>query len=157
MERKVIEAQEFALVDEAGVLRAAFTLNAENAPVIEMRDESGAARLQLGIISDGQRPALALRDANETTVAMMSLTAEGRGELRLYDASGDVRAELIMDDDGVPILAMLDFNGKPRLVLRLSEEGEPGVSEEGEPVIVFLNENGEAQSEITAGGFNREH
>ncbi len=88
---KVIEAQEFRLVDSTGKQRAVLGLSHTGALGLWLYDAAGKGRASLGLLGDG-KPFLSLRDAANKRRVYLSLLDWGEPFLSLRDDTGQNRA-----------------------------------------------------------------
>lgn len=100
-----------------------------------VRDESGKARAQLGVMADGAAT-LRLYDVDGKAFAELVGMSYGAGALQLRDRHGIVRAILFVGATEEPYFRLYDLKGKPRIDLAV----EAGVR----PIIAVRNEAGKA-------------
>jgi hypothetical protein len=88
-EKKVIEAHEFRLVDEAGRYRGAFVSGPEGAPGLSLLDKNGKAR---GAFYTGAdcNPGLSLHDKDGKVRAAFFITPDAAPSVMLFDEKGKV-------------------------------------------------------------------
>ncbi len=99
-----IEAREFVLRDDSGVMRASLTIRPDGTPGFGLFDKSGRVRLSF------------------------DLDAEGQAGLNLHDGSGTLRAAVAMRPDGTPGLALFGTKGQVRASLDVGRDGTSGVN-----------------------------
>lgn len=87
VEKTHVESKELKLTDAAGTTRM-FLRMYSDAPVLQLMDSHGQARLSLGMRFD-DTPFIALSDGNGQTRATLEMTEGDEPALRLYDANGD--------------------------------------------------------------------
>lgn len=84
-QHKLLKAEKFQLVDEAGRVRARLGLTG-GGPLLALFDETGKARAELRVL-DGQ-PSLCLNDEGQTKRASLSLGKGGLPSVLLFDETG---------------------------------------------------------------------
>ncbi|MFA5032550.1 MAG: hypothetical protein WC614_05975 [bacterium] len=120
---KVIEAQEFRVVDRNGKSHAILGILRDGNPELVFWDENGQNRAAL-YITDGV-PGLTLRDENGKQRASLCLTG-GDPRLMFYNENGVLSVHLSgMKED--PGLMLSDENGKASVILT-GMNGNPGLS-----------------------------
>lgn len=107
-----IEARQFVLRDDAGVVRGAMGIGDNGAVGINLNDIKGRPRISLDIASNGT-PGLDFYDATGKLRATFALGPEGTPGLGLYDPSGKLRTSLDIPAPQTPGLAFYHPNGKP--------------------------------------------
>lgn len=124
---KVVEAQEFRLVDAAGNIRGLFDLRRpDGEPCLYFFDAAGKQRLLLGLLEDGY-PCLFLRDAAGQERITVASSVDGTSMVGFWDVAGESRASFGVQHDGSPTLVLLDATGKARIGLVIAKDGDPGV------------------------------
>jgi hypothetical protein len=83
----------------------------EDALNLSFLDENRRPRIQLGISSPGGDATLILYDQNGAEAATLSISGQDGSVLALHDGQGRVRAGMMVDADGNPMLAFLDEDG----------------------------------------------
>jgi hypothetical protein len=138
---KVVETQEFRIVDAEGRTRAVVGLDADGISGLTLIDAAGQVRCSLGYLAGGTS-ALALTDTEGKVRAYVGLEANGSprltfsddaglGRLALgvdrglsglgvMDDAGDVRAYVSLQPDGTSLLAVADPTGKATASLEVS-------------------------------------
>ena len=117
---RAVTAERFNLVDRTGTTRAALGMT-DIGPALLLVDEKGKTRVSLNSTLAGS--SLRLYDAVGEGAAF-EISPQSH-ELRLYDRSGQVRAGLMVGDEG-PGLLLIDEADKLRLSVDLREG--PGIS-----------------------------
>ncbi len=163
---KVIEAQEFRLVDEAGNNRAALAFNVVGNPALFMYDAEGELRLQL-LVSEDEGAGVALYDGTgQEHVQLIGLGIEdGQPALCLWDAAQKQRATIGLDGDEQPFLELsgvfgaekamvtLGFDEHGRSLLNLHDACKTGAQLSSAPGLWLLDDTGKPQVGLnTAGG-----
>lgn len=121
---RVIEAEEFVLVDRLGVKRADLEM-VRGEPVLEFYGPTGnTVRASIGVDLKGTARA---RFFSSTGIpqAAIGVTGEGRSGLALLDRLQHLRATFDVAIGGEPTLRLYDEKG-PRLGLDITEAGSPG-------------------------------
>lgn len=109
---RVVQAQQFILLDAAGTVRAGLDATG-GYPALRLTDKNGKTRASLAVLDDGT-PMLALIDANGLTGAWLHAKG-GVPILQLQDVS-DTKVELGLHADGTPGLTVSE-RGQKRLAL----------------------------------------
>ena len=104
---KVIQAQEFRLVDAAGTVRGRFGFDMFGTPELGLNDASGKWRLYLTA-----QPGLQLADATGRWRGGLRLAEDGTLGVRLGDGAGTGRAWLGLSKEGTPWLGLYDAKGQ---------------------------------------------
>jgi hypothetical protein len=115
---KVIEAQEFRVVDQDGRKRAQLMLTEVDSPALILSDENELIRLQMQLVPKGF-PVLWFRDANGLLKASLTLRPTGDVLLTLGAKESIVKentAEIFVGKAGANV-SLYDDNGKLRTVL----------------------------------------
>jgi hypothetical protein len=94
--RKVIEAQEFRVVDENGKIRTWLTVK-EGAPSIVTFDENGRSRIGLTVINGN--PSISIRDENGKNRIWLVGKANGNPNIFIYDLNGIRQRVMLKRDD----------------------------------------------------------
>jgi hypothetical protein len=101
--KKVVEAEEFRLVDTKGKCRGSFEVTDDSTHGLNLYDENGTLRITLAVLWHG--PALGLYDENGKTRVNLTIS-KGNPVLALYDENGKGGGQLKADG-----LAFYDGNG----------------------------------------------
>jgi len=117
--QRVVEAEEFRLVDESGELRAMLKL-VEGKPVLDFYDEKGVLRAVLGMVVEGL-PGLGLYDENGKIRVGLGV-GEAGPSIGIYDENEHTRNALYMQKDGQH-LVLVDENGAVRAFLSVTQDG----------------------------------
>ena len=142
---KVIEAQEFRVVDEEGQVKAKLVVledgNASlillgDTPMLSFWDQSLNDRMMIGIFPD-QQPGLIISDKEGNTRLTLSLGREGEPYLKLQDKAGDKTAELTV---GINVRSVIkeallagDSGREPRSNQEFEEQCERSSSTNASP------------------------
>jgi hypothetical protein len=125
---KVVEAEQFAILDAGGKVRAALGVAPDGAPNLTFFDDAGWPRVRLGLTRSGSGPRLALLDTNGANRVEIALSAddgpEGAG-LTVRDRKGTRRADVIVWADGQAGFSVTDAGGKVRALLVVGTDGSP--------------------------------
>ena len=112
--RKIVEAEEFRLVDSTGRVRGKFSMLAGEFPGLVMRQKNGDTAIALGIAPDGS-PSLALTDQSLARQAEFGFLPETKDTqmlgVRVTDRQRKFRLYMGIDSDDVPTLCLADKNG----------------------------------------------
>lgn len=106
--QEVVRAKEFQLVDANGQVRARLAFAATEYPDLVLQDQNGKICVSLMLAQNGSS-GLSLHGPNGTCAELS--VDEGGPSLRLYDQNDAVRAGLLLDESGLPHLAMNDQKG----------------------------------------------
>jgi len=150
MHEKVIRAQRFEIVDDAGQTRVIIGIAKDENPAWAFYDANGIKRAKLTLVKDGeielelcdeggtpqakvafQPEGLALekyRAGRETTRAKLGPIRDGGFTFSIHDEQGNPRTLIGISEDGTSYQALHDAKGRPRAVLALNEQGNPGVA-----------------------------
>ena len=115
---KVIEAEEFRVVDKDGRKRAQLRVTDLGSPALILRDENELIRLQMQLVPKGL-PVLWFRDANGLLKASLTLLPSGDVYFTLGAKESIVKenaAEIFVGKSGAN-LSLYDENGKLRTIL----------------------------------------
>ncbi len=96
-------------------------------------DQDGNMRAELSLNADG-KPGMALYDENEKYRVTLGLNKDGEPGLRLYDKDGKTSVMLSLNKDEEPSLWLADKSGKRRAGIGLDN---------GEPRMAFVGKNGQ--------------
>ncbi len=119
--QKVVEAEEFRLVDKDGNTRTALRV-VTGAPMLLMISKDDKVALQIGLNPVNEWPLLVLRDKNERDRATLCLNANGKPSLYLLDENRKVRVTLGSTPLKVPGTGPITKRSVSTLVL-FDEEG----------------------------------
>jgi len=113
---KVIEAQEFRLVDSDGEKRGALQFSdVLGEPELSLYDAAGQGRASLELMGGDAR--LSMRDAAGNDRVGLYTDQDGASILGLWDAAGNPRVSLGCRPDGCPLLNLLDAAGEARVMI----------------------------------------
>jgi len=101
---RVVEAQEFRLVDRTGKVRAALELTRAG-PSLAMLHEDGTVALEIVLTGDG--PGVRLADANGETRVFIGAT-RGAARMGMADGQGSQRLFLGVNSGGTPTISLYD-------------------------------------------------
>ena len=135
--QKVVRAERFEVVDEAGTIRVVLGMEADSptrAERFEMVDSGGRTRMVLVVDRTDSFPRLGLYDTTgEPRVILGDLDGAGTAGLALTDTKGKTRAclEVPPSDahlpEGATDLSLIDAAGKTRVRLKLDHNGSPAL------------------------------
>ena len=93
---------EIAAVVGSGLrLRASFRVRTDGMTLLEMNDQNGRAPTMIGVLDEGLAW-VGLLDEQQHFRAGLGTRRDGRRRLDLFDAEGETRASLYLDDRGRP-------------------------------------------------------
>lgn len=101
--KRVVEAEQFVLLDRAGKPRAVLTQGSDGNIGLRFTDPAGRVRIAL------------------------AMEADGRPGMELSDASGARRVWLFVGDDGSPHITLLDAAERKQAFLGLGPDGTVGL------------------------------
>jgi hypothetical protein len=126
---KVVTAQQFKVVNDAGKTLAAFGVTEKGTAALNLFDDGGKLRLTIGLL-DKYAPVLAEYDENGKMRLAMSLSSkDGSPLVAQYDAEEKMRAGLAMGADGTVGLGLSGADGKARSAVSISGKGEPTITQ----------------------------
>jgi hypothetical protein len=96
-----------------------------------LRDSNWQARAELKVRRDNS-PVLRLNNRGGTAAAMLAVRDDGAVALRLYDTTEQERAEVRLDEHGIPAFTLTGANGRSRMTLTAEETDQPG----GETIVL---------------------
>lgn len=140
-DKKIVEAEEFRLVDRDGKQRGSLTARENGAAMLMLGDSQQNVRLGITVLPDGT-PSIDL--FNERTEARVSLTAhpEGQTHIMLADDDGNVRLILQIGSDNTVQLTLNDTTDTARVILAATKGGSANV--------VFSEQSGKARAGMGA-------
>jgi hypothetical protein len=106
---KIVEANAFVLVDDAGKERAQLAVNKDGAAALVFRHGDGVTDARFALLGDGSM-SLAMRNPRKSLSLEMS--ADGIAALRLNEKYAKSAVEAAIDSAGRPRLVLLDPEGK---------------------------------------------
>ncbi len=112
---KVIEAEEFRVVEKDGKPCGRFHVDRDGRPALFLFDKHGEVRAVLGVTPSGS-PHLALSDKDGRVRATLGVWPDERAALFLNDKEEKTRVTVTVSADGSPNLAVSDRNGNVRAV-----------------------------------------
>ena len=122
----VIRAESFQVVDERGFVRAEFGMFL-GTPELYMYDSAGKSRITISVLDD--QPTIMLRDGSGlNSVLRLGVDSDGSGGMYLRDASGTIRAGLLVLSNGSPDLVLSDAARISRVTLTVLPDGRPIVA-----------------------------
>lgn len=120
---QVVRARRFVVIDEAGTERAVIAANGKRS-WLELFDDRGTKRATLTVDTEVPGLSPALRLYNELGKDQVSLVAgNSSGGLWVDDTTGQLRAELCVEDSGSSWFAINDKTGKSKVELNTYERG----------------------------------
>lgn len=122
--RDVLVANGFELHDDAGAVRARWSVDEEGGATFALNDRNGIERARIRVLGDGA-PGIALSDARGRSRVVLSLLADLTGTLAFADGDGNGRTVLGLGADGSSTLVFVDEVGQTRAGLGLDAGGEP--------------------------------
>ena len=118
-------AASLTLLDQGGRPRSLLALTAEGATGLTLYDRNGRRRSAMGTEPAGA-PAVWLYDVEGNGRAMLAVTGDGQPTLNLTDAGGKGRIWLrVSADFQLPFLSLHDRDGKQRVAMLLQQGGVP--------------------------------
>jgi hypothetical protein len=108
---KVIQAQEFRLVDKNGTMRATLQTQDDGSPGLALFDKNGKARVTVHVQPDGTST-LAFHDAQSKTRVELEQQSDGTGGLTLTNSKGTGGMALLIAPDSNPVALFKDKTGK---------------------------------------------
>lgn len=127
---KVIEAQEFRIVDPTGKVRGKFSLLFDEYPALVMRHKDGGTAIALGVAPDGF-PSLTFADQAAVRAELGFLKETESTKmlgLRFVGQQGKPRIYVGVDSDDIPISVLSDKRGLPRLAYSVTSADRPNIS-----------------------------
>ena len=127
---KILEAQEFRIVDKNGKIRGKFALLFDEYPALVMRHKGGDTGITLGIAPNGL-PNLSFADERLVRVDFGFIRETKSTKMlgiRLYDKNGKPRAVFCLDSDGIPMAILSDKKGMPRLGCSVASSDNPNIT-----------------------------
>jgi len=141
--QKVIEAQEFRVVDSGGATRATLGVF-EDVPIFALLDQRGEARIMAGL--DEDEPRLNFLDQNQNPRVQIGLL-DNEPTIDLVDERGTSRAAITLSDNEASFYVS-DQEGEPRIMLGnvsvLSMKIAPA------PTLIIYDEDGNVAWEAPA-------
>lgn len=140
-EKKIIEAEEFRLVDSEGNPRAYFAMENNN-PVLSFASKNNKPRLSVGLQSwpDGREEA-DITFYDETGWDRIRLTTEGaRALFNINNKEGRTLVGLACDGERGGVISVTDSMGRPRFLI-MAEDNKP-------LCVIITDENGNAIKEL---------
>ena len=164
-----------SLFDASGAVRALLAVAPNGRPQLRLYDEAGSDPFAVTVESGG--PVLELRGGSDRAallgapngVPVLSFLQEGQSLIELginsrgspgfgmFSQTGQPRASMIVGDDGSPLVALYDDQGRGRVrigvvqgasVINMADETQPrivlGVASTGEPSLNFYDEGGQS-------------
>ena len=119
---KVLEAEQFVLVDGNGKPRSRLAVRSDGAVAIIFLDKTDVVRSLFATLGDGS-PSLDLYDASATHRARLSSTVEGTVGLSVNDQKGLTRLFLGVLKDDSPGIHLTDQAQRVRATFKLSPDG----------------------------------
>jgi hypothetical protein len=134
------------LAGASGTPRMEIRVDADEAPVMQMRDEGGKVRLSMAVGREGPTfslngkdenarlmmtlagdsvPSVVMHDVRSKLRALLSIEENGSPMLRFTDSDENPRMAIVVDKAGLPSLAMIDKEGKVRFAVQLDKDGNP--------------------------------
>jgi hypothetical protein len=121
-----IEAREFVLRDDSGVMRASLAIRPDGTPGFGLFDKSGQVRLSFDMNAEGQA-GLNLHDDMGTLRAAVALRPDGTPGIGLFGAKGQVRASLDVGRDGTSGVNVYDDAGTLRAAVAMRPDAQPAI------------------------------
>ncbi len=121
-----IEAKEFVLRNEGGLMRASLTIRSDGTPGFAMFDKNGKVRLEIDL-SPEDDAGVNLHDSTGTLRAAVALRPDGTPGIGLFGTKGQVRASLDVGRDGTSGVNVYDDNGTLRAAMALRPDATPAV------------------------------
>lgn len=121
-----IEAKEFLLRGEGGLMRASLAIRSDGTPGFAMFDKNGKVRLEIDL-SPEDDAGVNLHDSSGFLRAAVALRPDGTPGVGLFGTKGQVRASLDLNRDGTSGVNVYDDNGTLRAALALRPNGTPAL------------------------------
>ena len=141
---KVIEVEEFRLIDKNGKSRAVFGQSKDGNPSLIFFDKDNNSRVKIAVGDDGGSVVDVLDKDGKSSIGLVVLPS-GFLTLILSDKDGKGRGFFSLYDE-TPLVQFNDKNGRQRIVLGLKDNVESGSS------LAFSGEDGTARSLYTDTG-----
>ena len=119
---KIVEAEEFWLMDRADKARGALTLGSDQEANFFAFDRAGRMCLSFGI-SDDNSPGIQLSDLKSDVVAMLAVNHFEQPSLLLYEANEPSRLWLGVDDNKVGFILLNAADGHRTVSLDAEADG----------------------------------
>ena len=127
---EVVRAGRFEVVDDQGVMRAAFghlSVLWNNNPGLFLYDAAGKTRAEL-FLGDHGSPGLVLSGPDGLGRAAFDLEADGSPGVTFIGTGAKQLARFGLEADGSNALSLQDAAGKTRVKLGLGADGSPGMA-----------------------------
>ena len=112
---RLIEAEEFRLVEKDGRPCGRFHVDSSGRPAMLLFDKHSQVRAVLGVLPNGS-PHMALSDKDGKVRVTLAVWPDARSGLFLSDGDDVPRARLAVLADGTPSLALSSQDGKTRAI-----------------------------------------
>jgi hypothetical protein len=122
---KLLQAQEFRLVDKDGAARATMALQPDGSPYISLSDKMNNRRIVLRIRPDGGA-VLSINDPDGKNRIALDTLPDGSATVSATGKNGKSGAGLLVPADGNPMVVVKDKDG-------MISFAEPGPFQPGEP------------------------
>jgi hypothetical protein len=137
-----VEAREFVLRDENGVMRASLTIRPDGTPGFGLFDKNGKVRLSFDLDAEG-KAGLNLHDGEGTLRAAVATRPDGTPGIGLFGSRGQVRASLDVGRNGTSGVNVYDDAGTLRAAMAMRPDATPAVG--------LFDEKGRVQRSIESG------
>lgn len=124
---KVIEAEEFRVVDKNAKVRAVLAVGRDGSSTLLMTDTVRKSWAQIGLEATG-RPLIALADKTAQTRALLTLDSDGSPELAFKDEHGREQARFGLGTQGGPSLLLTDKFMIGGTALGVGADGNPALA-----------------------------
>ena len=138
---KLIEAEEFRLVEKDGKPCGRFQVDKNGRPGVFLFDKHGEVRAVLGVLPNGS-PHLALSDRRGEVRVTLAIFSDERSALVLSDGDRTPRVSLTVQSDGAPSLGLSDREGKTRAVFGVAPADLTRVRHRSESSVALLDQEG---------------
>jgi hypothetical protein len=137
---KVIEAEEFRVVDRNAQVRVLLGVGPDGSATVAFTDKASKASALFGLEANGT-PRIALVDKNAQTRASLTLDADGSPELAFRDEHAREQARFGLGTQGGPSLLLMDKSMVGGTALGVGADGNPALAlwgRDGKSKALFL-------------------
>lgn len=147
---RVLRAKQFELIDDRGLIRAMLYSGPEDTAALEFFEDGQTSRASIGIQPNGTA-VLSLRDNDGSIRARLATEWQGEPTVfTLRDAPDNIRAQILLDQNGGIGVSLGDQSGKKRISLETHADGTSYVAlydEDGKPVSGLVGQDSDAEQE----------
>lgn len=127
MPEDVVRAKRFELVDDEGETRALWDTGSQEHVALSFYGKNQEERLSIGVMPDGFSTFVLRDESGREIIKATTANDFSDSVIVIKDESGQVRAQVGVNESGEPTLTMTDENENVRAQMFVDSNGEPNL------------------------------